>query len=130
MNKFTIAYEGLEPKHLEVLNERFAGMDVEWIELDRVSSTSVSTIDVLIVKDLEAPSDILCGASRLRLVVQLDPGKADIDQDTLARGGIAYDPAFDARSGEKVRGFGRTHPQQPVSDDNSSEDDHTNQLWV
>jgi len=91
MNKFTIAYEGLEPKHLEVLNERLAGMDVEWIELDRVSSTSVSTIDVLIVKNLAVSSNILCGASRLRLVVQLDPGKADIDQDTLARCGIAYE---------------------------------------
>ena len=91
MNKFTVAHEGLELKHLKVLNERFTGMDVEWIELDRVSPPSVSTIDVLIVKDLEAPSGILCRAGRLRLVVQLDPGKADIDQDALARGGIAYE---------------------------------------
>lgn len=91
MNKLIIAYEGLQAKHLEVLRERFTGMDVEWIKLDRVSSTSVSTIDALIVKDLEVPSGILCGARCLRLVVQLDPGKADIDQDALARGGIAYE---------------------------------------
>ena len=91
MTRLTIAYDGLEKDHFDALNERLKDVDVSWIERTDASAALDPATAVLIVKDLDIPAEAGAGGGPLRLVVQLDPGQAEIDEQALARAGIVFE---------------------------------------
>lgn len=91
MNRLTIVYEGLEQGHFDVLNKRLAGVEVSWIERTATSPALDPSADVLIVKDLDLSEDDVAQAKQLRLVAQLDPGSARLDETVLSSAGIAFE---------------------------------------